>query len=233
MWFKAYRLDEAYDVMFVQPAFKLPTMAVDVLETFYNTLKPKFSVRMSDLQSFSGASYSDIGLRVVLFGGSATITVTPESMSANFAGVNTLGDQDAVVECVRLCLNALTSALPEVAISGRKIAIHSWLTCEGGADAVGQLLDEHGQKGFPFGKGDFESDQVSYRVGLDLRNREDGWNATVVLDRSAVEKADLFYRLDTTYLENGRYNNFDVQIEHTRTLYLGIIGRFGLEPSET
>ena len=231
MWVKAYRVDIGYEIDFAQPVFELPTKAVQVLEAFYKCLSPRFPMGMSDLQSLGGVSYADIMLRINLSGANGAIAITAERLSASFTGLRSNDELKTVENCVTLSEDALNMALPELSVRARNIRVLSWLECEGGSDAVKRLLDKHGQAELPLAGVDLGADELNYRFGAELTNAGERWSAVISLEGSAIKQANLYFRLETNFLEDGKYDSLERRIEHTRDLYYRILKGFGLEPT--
>ena len=218
MWFKRNRLDLAYKAIFAEPVFELVTVPGRVFEAFYKTLNPRFSTSMSDLRSVGGGSYADVSYRVNLFGGNGTLTITAEGLLAAFQGLRTTSDLETVLDCVVLSDQALHAAFPETPIKSRLYTALSWLECEGGPEAVRKLLHERGGKVVPVVEGDFGAEKVSYSLGAEFSNDDDGWAGKIALERSVLEQADLFYRVESAYIDTGKYVTLESQMQHVRDL---------------
>ena len=233
MRFTTHRLDIGYGLTLAEPAFELPTIGHRVFETFYKTLSPRFSVSLSDLQSNPARTYEDFSYTINLLGGSGTLKIKTQGLAASFERLSSDEHLKLISDCVALCEEALWTVLPDSGLKSRQFTVVSWLKCEGGAQAVNDLLQRHGSQGIPIATGDFAIEDIYYRLGADFTTMSEGWDGKLALERSALDGADLFYRLETAYLGNSRYSGLEPQIEHARELYFGILRGFGLERVET
>ncbi len=155
MWYSTHRLDIGYGLTLAEPAFELPTIGQKIFETFYKALNPRFSINLSDLQTTAARTYEDFSYVINLFGGSGTLTVKTQELSATFERLSTREHLKLVSDCVALSEEALWTVLPDAKLKGRKFTVLSWLKCEGGAQAVHELLQRHGGQGIPIAPGDF------------------------------------------------------------------------------
>lgn len=232
MWFKMVQLNLAYKAAFAEPVFDLVTVPGRVFKSFYKTLNPKFSMGMSDLQSVGGASYADVSYKINLFGGSGTLTITAEGLQAIFQGLRTPEDIKTVTDCIILSDQALREAFPGTSIKSRQYTALTWLECEGGSESVRQLLHNRGNQVVPLAEGDLGAEKVSYSLGADFTNDAEGWGGRIALERSLLDQADLYYRMESAYIDTGKYATLESQIQHTQDVYLEMLHRFGLEPFE-
>ena len=233
MRFTTHRLDIGYGLTLAEPAFELATIGHRVFETFYKTLSPRFSVSLSDLQSNPARTYEDFSYTINLLGGSGTLNIKTQGLTAGFERLSSDEHLKLISDCVALCEEALWTVLPNSGLKSRQFTVLSWLKCEGGAQAANDLLQRHGSQGIPIAPGDFAIEDLNYRLGADFTTMSESWGGKLALERSALDGADLFYRLETTYLDNSHYSGLEPQIEHARELYFGILRGFGLERAET
>ena len=63
-----------------------------------------------------------------------------------------------------------------------------------------------------------------------MKNGDEGWLAGFRFERSALPDADMFFGVDTNYMEVGKYNSLELRVTHTRELSLGILATLGLKP---
>lgn len=232
MWFRMHRFDIDYGVTFAEPAFELPNIGHRVFEEFYKTLNPRFPASLADLKVSQASTYEDFSYLIDVFGGSGNLRIGVQGLSATFRGLSSEENLKLISDCIALCEEALWTILPESRLKNRKFNILSWLKCEGGTEAAKELLKRHGSQGIPIGVGDFAIEDLNYRFGTDFTNKSEGWAGKLALEMSALLEADLYYRIETAYLDNSHYSGLESQIAHTRQLYFDILRRFELEPAE-
>lgn len=232
MWFRMHRLDIDYGVTLAEPVFELSTMGHKVFAEFYRALNPRFPTSLADLKVSQASTYEDFSYVIDVFGENGTLRIGAQGLSAAFRRLSSEEHLKLISDCIALSEEALRTILPESRLKDRKFNVLSWLKCEGGAEAVKDLLQRHGSQGIPIGVGDFAIEDLDYRLGTDFTNKSEGWAGKLALEMSALLEADLYYRIETAYLDNSHYSGLESQIAHTRQLYFDILRRFELEPAE-
>jgi hypothetical protein len=227
------RLDLTYEHMFARPAFDLGRGGVDLVAGLYRSLSERFPLSLSDLVVSAGATLADLVVRVSLFRGQGTVEVRADRLMARFEGLQRSEDVAVVKEAVTLAEAGVAPCLPGLSYRGATVRTSTWVRCEGGGDAVRDLLQAHGEAGFPLDAGALGAQTVAYSLGARLSSETDQWTADFLLERSAVQTYDLFYALGVNYSEEGRYGDLEARSGHLEALYAAILGRFGLAFSAT
>ena len=227
-----HRLDIDYGVTLAEPAFELPTIGHKVFAEFYKALNPRFSTGLADLKVSQASTYEDFSYVIDVFGESGTLRIGAQGLSAAFRRLSSEEHLKLISDCIALSEEALRTILPESRLKGRKFGVQTWLKCEGGAEAAKDLIQRHGSQGIPIAAGDLALEELNYRLGTDFTVKSEGWGGKLTLEMSALHEADLYYGVETAYLDNSQYSGLESQIAHTRQLYLDILRRFGLEPAE-
>ncbi len=229
MKYNRFATNVRYQARFASPQFQLPNVAAEVIEGFYNALNPRFTLNLSDLQSLGGHSYADVALRISLLSGKGQLEVRPDRFSTFFQDLRSDEELITVRDCVELSEDALATTLPDLEVLDRAIQLSFWLKCEGGPDAVTELLNQHGQRGLPIAKEDFGAQDFDHTLRVDLRNSDERWQVNFSFQKS-VPGADLFFLVDSSYTEAGKYNSFEQRVEHITSLSLKMLKTLGLEP---
>lgn len=231
MWWEQFRLNVEHTTRFEEPVFELPKLAAEVSRSYFKTFTPRFSLAPSDIQVSEGQSYGDFAINFRLFGGAGVIRITTEELSQQYTGINTEDDLKIVKDCIGLSEQGLTHVMPNISMQMGTLAATSWLMCEGGTDAAQDLLSRHGKKSVPFSARELGADEsVNHIIRAGFTSSKEGWTINFVLERSALEQAHLYYRLEAIYLKDGAYGDIEKQAEHAHSMYLKILELYELRP---
>ena len=102
---------------FSDPLFDLPGRNTEVLKALHRSIHPRFPLRSSDMQALGGNTLSDVSVRLTMFEGHGTISVTAEKFSGYFRGLKRDEDIGVCNECITLASQGLASAMPENRVS--------------------------------------------------------------------------------------------------------------------
>ena len=102
---------------FSDPLFDLPGRNTEVLKALHRSIHPRFPLRSSDMQALGGNTLSDVSVRLTMFEGHGTISVTAETFSGYFRGLKRDEDIGVCNECITLASQGLASAMPENRVS--------------------------------------------------------------------------------------------------------------------
>ena len=111
---------------FSDPLFDLPGRNAEVLKALHRFIHPRFPLRSSDMQALGGNTLSDVSVRLTMFEGHGTISVTAEKFSGYFRGLKRDEDIGVCNECITLASQGLASAMPENRVSAVATQAISW-----------------------------------------------------------------------------------------------------------
>lgn len=228
MDFSLHRLDLTYEVPFQHPAFEAARSAAQILECFYETINPRFSLSLADLQASVPTSMGDVSIRVQMFNGSGLLEVGTGRFFGRFERLQSDSDLKIVSDCIELAEEALRKSLPNATAEGARFVLGSWLVCEGGSEAVENILKPRGDAAFGISPAQFNGDAIHYSLQAELIAQQERWNARLRLERSYIEIAHLFFACDLTYMNDGKYNSLPERIGHVQKLCLDFLSHFGL-----
>ena len=169
-------MDIGYQADFDVPLFDVIPQAPELQARIYAGVRKlyPYALNMDDIHVATNGMQSDTGLRIKMFGGNASINLTPMRLAIDFSNLN-VNDVEVCKNCIDLITVALNQTCANVAIHGETISIFLKLSGEG--DAAGHLgkISAANVRIAPFQFGATEEYPV---VAIDLGNPTDGWRSS-------------------------------------------------------
>jgi hypothetical protein len=227
MRYSLHLLNIEYTIIFDKPLFTLPQVQVEILRKAYDHFGEIYSIGLSDLQAGGGTTFSDVFVRIGIPGLRGLVEIRADRFSGTFRGMSYQTQIEEVKTGVQRLEEMLAEILPHLGRKTTSISATSWITCEGGADTVRDLLQRH--QAANMCSEDFGATTVELFLRGQLRNDAEGWNTTFALEPSVPKEADLYFVCVIHYLESGRYSTFQDRTGHFERMHVGILQHFGLE----
>ena len=169
-------MDIGYQVDFDVPLFDVIPQAPELQARIYAGVRESYpyALNMDDIHVATSGMQSDTGLRIKMFGGNASVNLTPMRLAIDFSNLN-VNDVEICKNCIELITVALNQTCANVAILAETISIFLKLSGEG--DAAGHLgrISAENVRVDPFQFGATEEHPV---VAIDLGNPPDGWRSS-------------------------------------------------------
>ena len=170
-------MDIEYRADFVLPLFDVIPQAPKLQARIYAGVKElyPYALNLDDMHVLSGGMQSDTGLRIKMFGGHASVNLTPMQLSIDFSNLNA-NDVDICKKCIELITVILNETCDDVTILNATINIFLKLSGEG--DAAGHLrrISATNVRVDPSQFGATEEHPV---VAIELGNPMDGWKSSI------------------------------------------------------
>ena len=170
-------MDIGYQADFALPLFDVIPQASKLQARIYAGVRElyPYALNMDDMHVLTGGMKSDTGLRIKMFGGNASVNLTPIQLSIDFSNLN-VNDVEICKNCIELIAVALNETCSNVAILGETISVFLKLSGEG--DAAGHLgkISATNVRVEPSQFGATEEHPV---VAIDLSNPMDGWKSSI------------------------------------------------------
>ncbi len=184
-------MEMRYESEFSVPLFDLPGHNTELLRTLHQYIHPRFPLRATDLHTFGGNALSDVCVRVTMFGGNGSIEVTAEKLSICFN--NLISEQDLAIcnECFALVEQSLKIALPEFGITTFTARSTLSLRLDDGSVTAYDFLRQVVKPGIDIGLTDLGNAALCPCVNLEVRNKDEDWQAVLHAYDSAVEKSSI------------------------------------------
>lgn len=230
MQFEIERLQLSFDAYFRQPAFDVSISLATVAREVHRSFAASFGVRLSDITSLPGGNLGEVGLRIAVPAVSAEVELRLDRANCRFSGIGAGHQLDSAKKLIAGLHEAVPVALPGAEIGASVFKVSSWIRCEGGAGVAHALLDAAARPAQPIDASALGASSISYGLKFDLENASEAWRAAVVIERSLIQRSDLFVLLDLGFLDAPGAEEPASRIAKAEAIYLGILGRFGLQP---
>ena len=166
-----YRADFALPLFDVIPqAPKLQALIYAGVQELY-----PYALNMDDMHVLTGGMQSDTGLRIKMFGGHASVNLTPMQLSIDFSNLNA-NDVAICKKCIDLIAVILNETCPDVTILNATINI--FLKLNGESDAAGHLR-KISAKNVRVDPSQFGATEEHPVVAIELGNPMDGWKSSI------------------------------------------------------
>jgi len=169
-------MEIGYQADFDVPLFDVMPQAPELQARIYAGVREiyPYALNTDDMHVSTGGMQSDIGLRIRMFGGNASVNLTPARLAIDFSNLNA-NDVEICKQCIDLITVILNETCSNVVILGEMISIFLKLSGEG--DAAGHLgrISAANVRVDPFQFGAIEEHPV---VAIDLGNPTDGWRSS-------------------------------------------------------
>ena len=211
-----YRADFALPLFDVIPqAPKLQALIyAGVLELY------PYALNMDDMYVLTGGMQSDTGLRIKMFGGHASVNLTPMQLAIDFSNLN-VNDVEICKSCIELIAVALNETCSNVAILSETISVFLKLSGEG--DAAGHLgkISATNVRVDPSKFGATEEHPV---IAIELGNPMDGWRSSTQV---TADQEELTIFCQNHYSSNQK--SVSDRIDAQYRLIGGILSRIQVE----
>ena len=169
-------MEIGYQADFDVPLFDVIPQAPELQARIYAGVRGlyPYALNIDDIHVSTGGMQSDTGLRIKMFGGNASVNLTPARLAIDFSNLNA-NDVEICKQCIDLITVILNETCSNAVILGEMISIFLKLSGEG--DAAGHLgrISAENVRVDPFQFGATEEHPV---VAIDLGNPTDGWRSS-------------------------------------------------------
>jgi hypothetical protein len=179
------RLDVLHELFFAQPAFALARNTPDIIQTFYETIAPRYRIAAEHITVSATNTLSELLIRIGLFANAAALELRAEKMILKFSQVVLR----IVKDTVALAHDALYRAVPGVRSANASFAINTWLALDGASEAAQKLLRDHASPRSPIDPKQLGAQGVNYTLRTNLQNPSEKWDVQIVAEPSALPQA--------------------------------------------
>lgn len=169
-------MEIGYQADFDVPLFDVIPQAPELQSRIYAGVRElyPYALNADDMHVSTGGMQSDTRLRIKMFGGNASVNLTPVRLAIDFSNLNA-NDVEICKQCIDLIAVILNETCSNVATLDETISIFLKLSGEG--DAAGHLgkISAANVRIAPFQFGATEEYPV---VAIDLGNPVDRWRAS-------------------------------------------------------
>lgn len=221
-------MDIGYQADFDVPLFDLMPQAPELQARIYASVRGlyPYALNADDMYVSTGGMQSDTGLRIKMFGGNASVNLTPAHLTIDFSNLNA-NDVEICKECIDLITAALNETCTNVAMLNETISIFLKLSGEGNAtEHLGRIAAANVRVD-PSQFGATEEHPV---IAIDLGNPIAGWRTSTEITAEQNEFT-IFCRTYYHYDVFGQKSVFSLsdRIDAQYDLIDGILSRIQVE----
>ena len=117
-------MDIEYRADFALPLFDVIPQAPELQARIYAGVKElyPYALNIDDMHVLSGGMQSDTGLRIKMFGGHASVNLTPMQLAIDFSNLN-VNDVETCKKCIDLITVILSETCPDVVILNARFSL--------------------------------------------------------------------------------------------------------------
>ena len=215
-------MDIEYQADFDVPLFDVIPKAPELQARIYAGVRKlyPYALNTDDIYVATSGMQSDIGLRIKMFGGNASIHLTPVRLALDFSNLNA-NDVEICKNCIDVITVILKDTCSSAAIPSETVSI--FLKLKGEGDASGHLgkICAANVRMDPFQFGATEEHPV---VAIELGNPMDGWRSSI---RITADQNGFTISCQSQY--GSRKDSVSDRIDAQYRLIGGILSRIQVE----
>jgi len=227
------RLDVLHELSFAQPAFALARNASETMQTFYETIAPRYPISAEHMVVNAANVLSELFIRIGLFANFAALELRVDKMTLRFPQVGNAEDVKIVKDAVILAYDALRKAVPDVRFAQASSSLSAWLALDGGPEAAQKLLHEHAMPRSPIDPKQLGGQIASYTLRANVPNPSEKWDIQIVAEPSAIPQAHLFVLINSSFREGTSHHSIDEQISFIEHLVPKVFASLGIDLSQS
>ncbi len=213
-----------YSTEFAVPLFDLVTKAPELQQRIYTGVRAEypFALQTADMHVAPSGLQSETGLRITMFGGNASVNLTPVRAALEFSNLNAVKeDLDVCKKCIDLVTEALNKSCADVVIQTETITSSLRLEAEG--DAAGHLA-AIAAANVRLNPGEFGATEDHPVVSIEISNSANKWRSSASV---TVNAGNFFVYCQTRY--DDRRSSVSDRIDAQLSLLDGVLTRVQVE----
>ncbi len=222
------RLDAYYEVVFSRPAFSRIGTFPQIIEPIYDAFSPEIQIPPDAMKLENGDTIATAGVTLTLFSGLSAFEAKLDGYKARFLDLRS-PEAISQAKChAKYFETAVCGFLNDGTPENRRLATSYWLAVKGGMEAAEDLIRNLtclSEAPDPFGIG---AGNVYPQIKFDCLNRDDLWNVSITMDRSALAGAHLFLEISAKYRLGTHYDTLDKMDEHLYSVFKSVIDKLDL-----
>jgi hypothetical protein len=222
------RADVSYQSVFKRPLLDREAGTPALIQTVYDVLSDNFKISVADIIVNQSGGPADNAVTIKLFGAAAAIELRSEFWRGTFPRVVTAEDVKLVLRCLSVVSEAIAKTSDRLIPSRASVAVAGWYQVSGDFDAAA-FFKGLGSKAIELEPNFLGSKSIEYTFNPTLKNGDEGWDATFLVQASVIEGAQLFMNSASNYVSGGRYGSLELQAGHAETLAIGMLRKLGFE----
>lgn len=220
------RANISYQSFYKKPLLGAPAANPGLLEPVYDVLSENFAISISDIIGNRSVSPADNSIIFKLFGGVATIEIRADCWKAFFPGVVSEGDLALIQRCLFLVAPTIEASSTRTSPARASVGVAGWYKSDAELDAT-KMLRAYWAPDTLLEDGFLDSEKIEYTLNPKLINSAAGWDASYVIQPSALTDSHIFINYTANYICGGAYSSIEAQVKHSRFLVVGMLERLG------
>ena len=175
-----------YAAEFAVPLFDLVTNAPELQQRIYTGVRAlyPYALRTADMHVSPSGLQSETGIRITMFGGNASVALTPVRAALDFYNVSVSKDDfDICKQCIDLISEALNKSCADVVIQSETIT--SSLRLEAAGDPAGHL-SKIAASNVRLNPSEFGATEEHPIVSIEIGNSGQRWKSSANVTVSAA-----------------------------------------------
>ena len=222
------RADISYQSFFKRPLLDRQAGTPALIQVVYDVLSDNFKLSVSDIVVNQGGGPSDNAVTFKLFGGGAAIELRSEFWKGTFLRAVTPEDVRLILRCLGVVSEAIAKTSDRLVPSRATVGIAGWYQVSGEFDAS-SFFNDLGSKAIELEQNFLGANSVEHTLNSKLKNADDGWDATFLVQASEVDGTQLFVHCMSNYVSGGQFGSLELQAGHAETLAFGMLNKLGFE----
>ena len=207
--FRSQRIGVVLNAVFAPPLFRRSEIPERFFEMVHSSLSPQFAVDLDHLQISSGDSMGDAVATCRIFGGSSTVSISADTLSAQFP-MALPGDRHVIKQILFAIGSGFAEKFPESRFARVQLIVHEHADTVSGSTASEYLA----QFEMPAISSKFRELNASYTPGacFMVTGHESAWQARCTLEKSLYLADGIFLNYDVTLNQVSDSGPLDVQL---------------------
>ena len=222
------RSDAHYEVAFSRPAFSRIASFAQIIEPIYDAFCSELIIPSDAISLENGNTIATAGVTLTLFSGFSVFEAKLDGYKAHFHDLRSSDAIDQAKQHTTLFEDAICGFLTDGIPAHSRLVTSSWLTVEGGISAAEALVRR--LTWLPDSDDPFQIEATNTRslVKFECLNNDNLWKIGITVDKSALQKADLFLELSGEYASGSHFDSFDNKANHLATVSRAVIDKLDL-----
>lgn len=230
MAFTLHRLDAVYTAPFSTPAMALVGDVPALIKLLYKTISSRYSFIGPDAyRVINSNTLSELGIGITLQNPRLEILLRVDHLVAQATNFRSPEEVTFAQDLVLILHSFVEQHLSGTRSTSATLRISSWLNVEGSRDALLKKINNIARPSRNiFDAKSIGAESIEYSSKIQLKNDSDGWQLTVIAERSAIEEADLYLLRDYIFTLGGEMATPEARLAFVQTSTAAICEWLGI-----
>ena len=222
------RFDVHYEVAFSRPDLGRIASFAQILKPIYDAFSSELIVPSDAISLENGNTFAAAGITLTLFSGLSVFEAKLDGYKARFLDLRSPDAIDRAKRHAKLFEDATCGFLTDAIPANSRLVMPSWLAVEGGVAASEALVRR--LTWLPDSDDPFQIEATNTRslVKFECFNNDNLWKIGIMVDKSALQDADLYLELSGEYASGSHFDSFDNKANHLSAVSQAVIDKLDL-----